>query len=318
LWPESIGKNLKNPYKTILLLFSTLVVAGGLVASALASSDEPVRKPRFSVAEKTIAYVDRTAGFSVELPVDFRLTSEQGDLLFFQSQDRPGTLIVRPRPGLTLSSVQGVLRNGFDHEVVQITPRGSPATLNLGTAQGLAMEAQGNLRGRETLGMLAGIFGPQGQGYMILVGSVRERWPRFKQTAQKMVDSFRVIETQAGFEHERWQQRLSGSRLAFFDATGSFAWGAAHAREYHFCSQGNFFARSDSAQTANNGWTQSTSGTGRKGKGSWKVRFDESGIYYVELLNKGGVQETLELRESAGKILLNDLPFQFAKNELCP
>ena len=41
------------------------------------------------------------------------------------------------------------------------------------------INASRNIQGRELLGKLAGIFGTNGQGYMVLIGSVHERWIGF-------------------------------------------------------------------------------------------------------------------------------------------
>ena len=173
------------------------------------------------------------------------------------------------------------------------------------------------MQGREIFGKLAGIFGPNGQGYMILIGSVRERWLGFQGTADRMLDSFKVIRAQPGFEHERWVFRLSGTHLVFFDAKGNYIYGSAYAQEYHFCSDRTFRSRFNSTVTEFNGWSNYTSSTGRKSKGTWSVSYDGNYPYLI-LSNNRGPQQTFALSESDGRIVMDNAPFQFATNEICP
>jgi len=297
-------------------LLSLILLTGLLTPVSQMSASEAVRTPRFGLSEKTEIYVDRSYGFTIALLEDFRLSSEQGDLLFFQSPNRPGTMIVRPRPGLSLRTVQATLRNGFDNETIVLTPTGSPTTLQLDGGQGLAMEVEGKLQGREVHGMLAGIFGDNDQGYMILVGSVHERWLGFRLDALNMLKSFAIKPIQSGFEHERWQQRLAGMRLIFFEDQGTQFVGGAHVGEYHFCSDGTFFLRSDTTSTESDGWGQYTYGSTSKSRGTWRVRLEN---YYpkVVLRDKRSVVRIIDIAESEGHVVLNGLPYQFAVNELC-
>ena len=88
-------------------------------------------------------------------------------------------MIVRTVPGLSLRTMQGRIRNWLHAEAITINPTGSPESLQLQGAQGLMINASRNIQGRELLGKLAGIFGPNGQGYIVLIGSVHERWIGF-------------------------------------------------------------------------------------------------------------------------------------------
>ena len=126
---------------------------------SLAMGSDAKLTPRTRLLENMVTHVDRSYGFTIDLARDFGLSSEQGDVLFFQSPDRVGAVIVRPRPGLSLGTVQETLRNGFDNEVIVLATIGSPETLELEGARGLAMEVEGTLQGRDVRGVLAGIFG---------------------------------------------------------------------------------------------------------------------------------------------------------------
>ncbi len=308
-----------NKIYTRKTLCFTLVMASlsFFNADLSASSAESKSQIRFEVQALTRTYTDRTSGFSLELPKDFRLSSEQGDLLYFQSPERNGTMIVRTIPGLSLSTVQSRLRNGLHAESITIKPTGSPETLQLQGAQGLAMDAGGSMQGREIFGKLAGIFGPDDQGYMVLIGSVRERWIGFQGTADKILGSFKVIPAQPGFEHERWEYRLAGAHLVHYGQQGNYVSGEVYAEEYHFCRDRTFRSRFNAAQTQFDGWGQYTSSTGRKSKGDWRVSYD--GNYaYLTLANNSGPQQIFALSENSGRIVMDSTPFQFATNELCP
>lgn len=303
--------------KKSLCLTIVMMSLSFLNADFSASAAEPSSQIRFEVQALTSTYTDRTSGFSLELPKDFRLSSEQGDLLYFQSPERNGTMIVRTIPGLSLSTVQASLRNGLHAESLTIKPSGSPETLQLQGAQGLAMDAGGSMQGREIAGKLAGIFSPDGQGYMVLIGSVRERWLGFQGTAEKILGSFKVIPARSGFEHERWEYRLAGTHLVHYGQQGNYVGGAIYAEEYHFCRDRTFRSRFNAAQTQFDGWGQYTSSTGRKSKGNWSVSYD--GNYaYLTLANNSGPQQIFALSEDSGRIVMDSTPFQFATNELCP
>ena len=300
-----------------LCLTLLLIALSFLNAHFSASAAEPKNQPRVAVQEQTRTYTDRSSGFSLELPKDFRLSSEQGDLLYFQSPKRKGTMIVRTVPGLSLRTVQDRLRNGLHAEAISINPTGSPESLQLQGAQGLMMDAGGNIQGRELLGKLAGIFGPNGQGYMVLIGSVHERWIGFRNTANNMIDSFKVTRAQPGFEHERWEYRLAGAHLLHYGKQGNYTNGAIYAQEYHFCRDRTFQSRFNTAQTQFDGWSTYTSSTGRKSKGTWSVSPEGNDAYLI-LVNKRGPQQMFLLSEREGRIIMDNAPFQFATNTLCP
>jgi hypothetical protein len=292
---------------------SLLVLTVMQLHTAFAS--ESSSGPRLGLPEQTHTYIDRSYGFTLDLPLDFSLSSEQGDLLFFRSSNRPGTFIIRPRPGLSLSTVQAALRNGFDNEQIVLKTTGSPETLELNGAQGLGMEVQGTVEGREVHGMMAGIFGHNGQGYMVLVGSVRERWRAFRSSAINTLQSFTATPVQRGNEYERWEQRLIGKRLIFAEGYGSRFRGGAHIGEYHFCSDFRFMQLDRSVSTYSDGWGRYTSSGSKRRKGTWRVRI-ESTFPRVVLSQRRGV-EMLDLAESEGYVLLNNVPYRYAVNELC-
>ena len=105
-----------------MLLTLLLVVLSLLNIHFSTFAAEPKTQTSFKseVNAQTKAYTDRTAGFSLQLPQDFRLSSEKAGLLYFQSAERSGTIIIRTVPGLSLSNVQVRLRNGLSAESITI------------------------------------------------------------------------------------------------------------------------------------------------------------------------------------------------------
>ncbi len=297
--------------------FFILVVASLATPIAVTAGEWEDQHPRPVFRELTETYIDRSYGFSIELAHDFKLSSEQAELLFFRSPDRPGTVIIRPRPGLSLSTVQAVMRNGFESDVITLTPIGAPLTLNVHNGQGLAMEVTGTLEGREIQGTLAGVFGGDQQGYVVLVGSVKERWKGFETSALTMLNSLSINPVQPGYEYERWQHRLMGKRLVFVQGYGSYHIGGGSVSEYHFCSDGTFRQRTDTTDTYNNGWGRSTYGTTSKGKGTWRVHY-RNHYPVVTMVHKRGKQNNLPIADKEGYVFLGGLPYRFMPNDLCP
>ena len=302
-----------------ILLTLLLVVLSLLNIHFSTFAAEPKTQTSFKseVNAQTKAYTDRTAGFSLQLPQDFRLSSEKAGLLYFQSAERSGTMIIRTVPGLSLSNVQVRLRNGLSAESITIKPTGSPETLRLQGAQGLMIDAGGHMRGREISGKLASIFGPNGQGYMVLISSVREHWLDLQSTAKKVLSSFKVIRAQPGFEHERWEYRLSGAALVHYGQQQKYIRGPPYAEAYQFCRDGTFRSGFNTTQTQFDGWRRHRSSTGHKSKGTWSVSYDDN-YAYLTLASNLNPRQMFVLSESTGRVLMNSVPFQFATNELCP
>jgi hypothetical protein len=304
-----------HQYKKAIQLTFTLFI-GLLTHANVAVGSEAKQTPPSGVLGKMTSYTDRSYGFTIDLLKDFQLSSEQGDLLYFRSPDRAGTVIVRPRPGLSVSTVQATLRNGFDNDVIVLTPTGAPTTLELAGARGIAMEVEGTIEGREVYGIVAGIFGANNQGYMILAGIVREQWPGFEHLAKNMLQSFTVQPMQPGFAHERWQSRLNGRRLIYAEGYGTHFRGGVSIGEYHFCSDGTFRQRSDSMHTERYGWSRYSTGSTDKSRGTWQVRIQENKPL-VQMRHKGGAVDFLNITEGDGYVLLSGVPYRFAVNELC-
>ena len=300
----------KTSLASIILLISLLSHFN------LAMGSDAKLTPRTRLLVNMVTYIDRSYGFTIDLASDFSLSSEQGDVLFFQSPDRSGAVIVRPRPGLSLGTVQETLRNGFENEVIALDTTGAPETLELEGARGLAMEVEGTLQGQEVRGVLAGIFGENDQGYMILVGSVQAQWPVFRELALSMLQSFSVRPIQPGLQHERWQKRLVGRRLVHAEDYGTRYEGHVTIGEYHFCSDGTFFQRSAVTSSVSDGWGRYSNTALDKSHGTWQVRM-ENNVPHVVMHAKRDLDEIIPVAESAGYVLLNGIPYRFAENDLC-
>jgi len=293
-----------------------LVTACLMSTMPVNASGQQEQHSRQIFREVTETYIDRSYGFSIELARDFKLSSEQQDLLFFKSPERVGTVIIRPRPGLTLSTVQAAMRNGFESKVITLVPKGVPMTLNINGGQGMAMEVSGSIEGREVRGTMAGIFGGDQQGYMVLVGSVRERWPGFENSALTMLNSFSINPVEPGYEFERWQQRLMGNSLIFVQGYGNYHVGGGSVSEYQFCSDGTFKQRTDTSNTYTGAWRRSTYGTTSKSKGTWRIQYRDR-LPVLTMYQKSGSQN-LPITDKEGYVFLGGAPYRFAQNTLCP
>ena len=280
------------------------------------SAGEQGEQSRQMFREVTETYIDRSYGFSIELARDFKLSTEQGDLLYFRSPDRVGTVIIRPRPGLTLANVQAAMRSGFESKAITLTPTGAPMTLNVKGGQGMAMVVTGRIEGREVQGTMAGIFGGDQQGYMVLVGSVKERWMGFENSAQMMLNSFSINPVEPGFEYERWQQRLMGKALIFVQGYGNYHVGGGSVSEYQFCRDGTYKQRTDTSDTYTGAWRRGTYGTTSKGKGTWQIQFRDR-LPVLAMYSKSGSQN-LPITDKEGYVFLGGAPYRFSQNTLCP
>ncbi|HIL97403.1 MAG TPA: hypothetical protein EYG51_16035 [Pseudomonadales bacterium] len=295
------------------LLFVLAVASNSPVSHSAASESETEHATRI---DSVATYIDRSYGFSIKLARDFHLSSEEQDVLFFRSRERKGTVIIRPRPGLSVSSIQAAMRNGFDSEAIKLTPTGPPVTLNLSNGQGLSREVGGTINGVEVQGTLAGVIGGNQQGYMILVGTIKGSWVGFKTSALAMLNSLTIRPVEFGYAHERWQKRLQVYRLVFVQGYGSYIWGGAQVSEYHFCSDGTFRQRTDTTNTYSTGLRRSTYGTTSKGKGTWGIQLVQNDPY-LKIVTKNGSQATFPVADREGYIFLGDIPYQLAQNQLC-
>ena len=299
-------------HPTTAKCFSLLFVVAA--ASQSAASEFEARQP--TRIDSIATYTDRSYGFSIKLARDFHLSSEQQDVLFFRSRERAGTVIIRPRPGLSVSEIQAAMRNGFETDRIKLTPTGPPESLNLKNGQGLSREVVGEVDGVEVQGTMAGVVGGNQQGYMILVGGVKGSWVGFKTSALAMLNSLTINPVEPGYDHERWEKRLQGYRLVFAQGYGSYIIGGAQVSEYHFCSDGTFRQRTDTTDTYSTGLRRSTYGTTSKSKGTWQVQIEQN-YPYLRIVYKNGSQSTLPILDKEGYIFLGDTPYQMARNDLC-
>jgi len=114
-----------------LLLFSLVVLLAGPV---LASEAGDVR-PNLALPDRTNTFVDKTYGFQIDVPRHFELTGDEAGLLYFQSSQKPGLIIIRPTPGMGLKNVQQLMRNGFESPITSLRTDGSPLTLGVRNGQ---------------------------------------------------------------------------------------------------------------------------------------------------------------------------------------
>ncbi len=273
-------------------------------------------KPRIALPEETETYVDRTAGFAIDLPRRFKLVAEEDDLLYFQSFENYGTVIVRPMPDLTLSDIQMAMRGGVESRRAKLKTHGSPLTLNLRGGQGMTMEVKGTIDDVEVTGYLAGILGANQRGYMVLAGASLQRWGDFRLLAVPILESFTIGPVVDGVKHERWQQRLMGAHLAFATAVGGAFSGAGYNSDYFFCSDGTFRQNTGASDSWGGAYYQSYSYSESNDSGTWRV-IGGDGVPTLSLSYKGGAQDYSALTAQDGYIFLDDFPYQPVPNTLC-
>jgi hypothetical protein len=278
------------------------------------SASDPPRSPQ--LPDVTNTFVDRRSGFSIDLPYQFQLTSEQRDVLFFQSPVRPGAILIKPTPGLTLATVQAAMRNGFESDRVKLTPIGSPMSIEINGGQGMGMEVEGEFEGVKIRGLLAGCFGPNKQGYVILVGAPVEEWPALEPITMPTLDSLTMFPARLGFEHERWQSRLTGRQLRYFDVAGYvFNWGAMSA-EILLCSDGTFLERNESTGSYGGTFYRGTSSTVSRGKGVWRVQADSQRASLI-LDYSNDKRVNAPLSDGNGYIFVAGVPYSLTANSVC-
>jgi len=310
---------ISNPAATISFSRRMIILATiSLLAFHCQASEQRVakHKPRLSVEEQVETFIDRTNGYTIDLPHSFRLTSEHSGLLFFQTVEMPGTLIIKPTPGMGLHNVQVALRQGFQTDHIILKPTGAPISLNVNGGQGMALEVTGSIQGREVRGMLAGVFGGNQQGYMMLIGSVKERWQALLPSAQPILESLSIIPIEPGYDFERWQQRLIGSQLNYAEFYGGAFRGGAISSSIMLCEDGRFLQNTGNSSYYSDAWVKSYTYSGKNQHGKWDVRGVDQLSYLNFRSSKGGVN-TADLTERDGYIFLNGQPYVLVPKQQC-
>ena len=302
-----------NSLRRPVLLIALCLAVISVYASEHSQNQQ---KPRLSIDEKVKTFVDRSNGYTIDLPHQFRLTSEHSGLLFFQTIEMPGTLIIKPSPGIGLHNVQMALREGFKSESIVLKPTGSPISLKLDGGQGMAMEVTGQIQGRAVQGMLAGVFGGNQQGYMMLIGSVKERWPALLPSAQPLLESLSIVPIEPGYDYERWRQRLLGSQLNYAEFHGGAFMGGAFSSSIMLCQDGSFLQNTGTSSHYRDAWSESYSYSGKNQKGKWDVRGVDQLSYLNFRSSKGGIN-TADLTEREGYIFLNNQPYVVVPKSQC-
>ncbi len=297
--------------KTLLSLTLLLFVSMGTSASDLSQA-----APKLALPDKSVRFVDRSYGFEISIPRHFELTGDEAGLLYFQSSEKPGLLIVRPAPGMGLQNVQQLMRNGFESRVTRLRTKGAPMSMSVANGQGMAMAVEGDLQGQPVAGYLAGIFGRGGQGYVVLIGAIANKWPILEPESFGILESFALISPEPGHEHERWVFRLAGKHLAFVEGYGMTFEGALFSSEITLCRDGRFHSRQDSTSYYGDAlYGSSQYSTGSKNSGNWRVIFE--GRPFLRVEGKRGPR-TAELDYREGYFFLGDMPYRAIPNTLCP
>lgn len=288
-----------------------------LIAASVSASDAGDARPHLALPDRTNTFIDRSYGFQIDVPRHFELTGDESGLLYFQSSQKPGLIIIRPTPGMGLKNVQQLMRNGFESPITSLRTAGSPLTIDVRNGQGMTMAVTGEMQGQPVKGYLAGIFGPGGQGYMVLIGAIANKWPILEPDALGILETFGLIPVQPGYEHERWYFRLSGRRLVFVEGYGQPFEGALFSSDITLCQNGEFHSRQTSGSYYDDAyWGSSSYSTSSRQSGSWSIGYE--GLPYLQAnVNRGNViNAVIEYKD--GYYFLEGRPYQVMPNKICP
>lgn len=296
-----------------LLLFSLVLC----FSRPVLGSDVSEVRPHLALPERTNTFIDKTYGFQIDVPRHFELTGDEMGLLYFQSSQKPGLIIIRPTPGMGLKNVQQLMRNGFESPITSLRTDGSPLTLNVRNGQGMTMPVKGEMQGQPVEGYLAGIFGPGGQGYMVLIGAIANKWPILEPDALGILESFGLVQVQSGHEHERWYYRLAGRRLVYVEGYGRPFDGALFSSDVTLCRNGEFHSQQSSGSYYDDAyWGSSQYHTTSRKSGTWRIGYE--GLPYLQANVKKGQVITAVIEFQDGYYFLEGVPYRFAENRICP
>lgn len=288
-----------------------------LLAFPVFASEAGSAMPRLALPDATNTFVDKTYGFTIDVPRHFELTGDESGLLYFQSSRKPGLIVIRPTPGMGLKNVQQLMREGFESPVTSLRTDGAPLTLGVRNGQGMTMPVKGKMQGQPVEGYLAGIFGPQGQGYMVLIGAITNKWPILEPDALRIMESFGLIRIEPGHEHERWYYRLAGRRLVFVEGYGRPFEGSLFSSDITLCANGEFHSRQSSGSYYDDAyWGSSEYHSTSKKSGTWRIGYE--GLPYLRTNAKRGNVVTAVIEYRDGYYFLEGVPFGFAQNTICP
>ncbi len=288
--------NLPLPVQTIALLLVAII-----------STASPLQAAR---------YVNQQAGFAIELPSGFRFDAEEDDMLYFNSTQSSGVLIVHSWPGLGSDEIQSAMQGGFHEEGINLTPVAAPDRIQIENGRGMAVKVKGVFLGHPVRGLLAGGSGDQGQGLVILAGALPDDWKGFRKLARKLVNSFAMIPIVEPPEVSKWKRWLSGRRLAKRSTYGDYSAGGTSSEDIYLCSDGSFLESSSLSESwGGNAGFGSGQGSSR-GAGSWDVRPQDGNIRIIFSYHDGS-QSWARLDEKDGNTRLNGSTYFVVENDQC-
>jgi len=262
------------------------------------------------VSAKT--YTSPELGFSIRIDEVFSQPTEDGEMYVFTAAGGRDRIIIQNWPGLTVEAVREAGRAGYRDDGVDLRPRGAAREHQPAQGWGLSLPVSGVIDRQKVEGMLGGFVGEQGQGFIILIASSPENWPRLRAKARPLFDSIAFVEYRGGVEVEKWQQYLQGKRLAYRSTYD----GGSSREDYYLCSDGRFLQSGGTYDFATAPGVSVFGQSGKRGAGNWRVQAVEGEAYLVFTYDDGR-EESARLEDKGGKTLLNGSRYYVVENDQC-
>ncbi len=262
------------------------------------------------------SYVNKEIGFSINLTNGFQFDEEEDGVFYFVSAPTSGNMVVMNWPGLSMDDVREAMVAGYQEEGVYLTPRGRSIAIRVNQGQGMAVEVEGIFAGQKVTGLLAGTVGGEGQGLVILIATVPEKWDEFSSLAPKLIQGFSMIKIIAGPEVKYWMRWLSGKRLAHRRTYGDYSGGGTSSEDYYLCNDGAFLQSGSSSDSWDGVGGFGYGQTSQRGTGTWQVKKIDDHVRIIFNYHNG-YQQWANLEEKDGKTLLNGSTYFVVENDQC-
>ena len=262
------------------------------------------------VSAKT--YSDPNLGFRITIDDYFSQFSQQGELYYFVSADNTDMIIIQNWPGLRVDEVREASRTGYQAEGVALTSQGSPKEHPVTKGWGLTVPVNGFIEQTNVNGILGGYVGNEGQGFIILLASSPEKWPKLESRSAAVFDSIAFTRYSGGADAAKWKKYFQGKRLAYRSTYD----GGSSREDYYLCSDGSFLRSAGSTDFASAPGVSVFGQSGNRGAGRWRIQaIDDQPNIIFDYHN--GNSESYRLEDKKGRTLLNGSRYFVVENDQC-
>lgn len=258
------------------------------------------------------SYSDPNLGFSIRIDDSFSQLSEDGNVFYFTTPDNSATVIVKNWPGLSVEAVRAAGGSGYQDEGLLLSTTAAPSEKQLTGGWGLSVAVEGKLERHNIRGRLGGFVGEQGQGFIILVAALPDKWPGYQARARAIFDSIRFIEYSGGAGVAKWKNYLTGMRLAYRSTYS----GGSSSEDYYLCSDGSFLQSGSSSDFAGAAGVSVFGQSSNRGSGNWTIQAIDGEAHIVFRYHDGS-QSNARLEDRDGKTLLNGSRYFVVNNDQC-